>query len=151
MFRVYKVSILYLGYLRVCQPAPTNMVLAGIVIRRGNLSTNDKVGEHCENIISAAVPALYIQVMTRFHISWLELVYGDWGGTKGYIYVWGTGDDQTDHVSAVECDVCAMFGLSRCVMFCRVPLCSIVYCLCLPLPLLGRPVGTYGDRGYHVH
>ena len=53
--------------------------------------------------------------------------------------------------SFVECDVCAMFGLSCCVMFCRVPLCSIVYCLCLPLPLLGRPVGTYRDRGYHVH
>ena len=52
---------------------------------------------------------------------------------------------------AVECDVCAMFGPSCCVMFCRVPLCSIVYCLCLPLPLLGHPVGTYGDRGYHVH
>ena len=44
--------------------------------------------------------------------------------------------------------ICAMFVLSCFVMFFRVLLCSIVYCLCLPLSLLGRPVGTYRDRYY---
>ena len=50
-----------------------------------------------------------------------------------------------------ECCVCAMFVLSHSVMLFRVLSCSIVYCLCLPLSLLGRRVGRYGDRGYYVH
>ena len=37
-----------------------------------------------------------------------------------------------------------MFALSRFVMFYRVLLCSIVYCLCLPLSLFGRPIRRQG-------
>ena len=44
----------------------------------------------------------------------------------------------------IECYVCAMFVLSRFVMFYRVLLSSIVYCLCLPLSLFGRPIRRQG-------
>ncbi len=54
-------------------------------------------------------------------------------------------------VSCVECAVCAVFAPSHCVMFYRVLICSIVYCLCLPLSLLGCPVGRCRDRGCYVH
>src|SRR5258706_3474384 len=51
----------------------------------------------------------------------------------------------------VEYAVCAVFAPSCCVMFCRVLVCSIENCLCLPLSLFGCPVGRCGDRGCYVH
>src|SRR5258706_6425253 len=51
----------------------------------------------------------------------------------------------------VEYAVCAVLAPSGCVMFCNVLLCSIEYCLCLLLSLLGCPVGRCGDRGCYVH
>jgi len=64
------------------------------------------------------------------------------------VFSWLTSRTRNNPGFIVDCAVCAVFVLLHCIMFYRVPLCSIAYCLCLPLSLLGCPVGRYGDRGY---